>query len=377
MNGGTIVDLFCGCGGFSLGAEQAGFRSLTAVDVDPVLQSGYRRNFPTSRTVQASVADLDSGAWRHFIGSQRPDGVIGGPPCQGFSWIGKRRSDDERNSLVAEFFRHVALLRPRFFVMENVTGLLHHDRIGILQEGLLQLPSQYRVLEPVIVNAADFGAATSRSRVVVVGYDPDEMEQVTEADLVLRPLAVRVTVRDAISDLPSPVAESADKTDFGWASYPTSPPQAVSPYAAGLRAPPPAGLASEEARRRMADGEVSGMTSTRHSAEIERRYAAVRAGQSDPKTKSYKLDWDGQCPTLRAGTGPDKGAFQAVRPLHPRLGRVITVREAARLQGFPDWFTFHPTKWHSFRMIGNSVSPFVSAGLLGSIARRMNLRLAA
>ena len=377
MNGATIVDLFCGCGGFSLGAELAGFRSLTAVDIDPVLQSGYRRNFPTSRTVQASVSDLDSGAWRHLIGSQRPDGIIGGPPCQGFSWIGKRRSDDERNSLVAEFFRNVALLQPRFFVMENVTGLLHHDRIGILQESLQQLPSRYRVLKPVIVNAADFGGATSRRRVVVVGYDPDEMEHMSETDFVPLPQAARATVRDAISDLPAPVGESADKTDFGWAAYPTSSQQALSPYAAGLRAPSPIGLASEEARRRMADGEVSGMTSTRHSAEIERRYASVRAGQSDPKTKSYKLDWDGQCPTLRAGTGPDKGSFQAVRPLHPSLGRVITVREAARLQGFPDWFTFHPTKWHSFRMIGNSVSPFVSAGLLRVIARQMNLRLAA
>ncbi|KAA1337570.1 DNA cytosine methyltransferase, partial [Escherichia coli] len=72
-------------------------------------------------------------------------------------------------------------------------------------------------------------------------------------------------------------------------------------------------------------------------------------------------------PTLRAGTGADKGSHQAVRPLHPDSGRVITVREAARLQGFPDWFCFHPTKWHSFRMIGNSVSPIVSKAILSKI----------
>jgi DNA (cytosine-5)-methyltransferase 1 len=119
------------------------------------------------------------------------------------------------------------------------------------------------------------------------------------------------------------------------------------------------------------------VTRTRHKREIARRYALIPGGKSDPITKSYKLMWDGQCPTLRAGTGQERGAFQAVRPLHPSKGRVITVREAARLQGFPDWFTFHPTKWHSFRMIGNSVSPLVSKGLLSAIAARLNLDLAA
>lgn len=377
MTEGTIVDLFCGCGGFSLGAASAGFRSLASVDVDPVLQSGYRRNFPRSRAVQASVSDLDTAAWRQLLGRQRPDGVIGGPPCQGFSWIGKRRRDDERNSLIAEFFRSVALLRPRFFVMENVTGLLHHDRIEVLENGMQLLPSTYRVLDPFVVNASDFGAATSRNRVVLVGYDPEEMDPISASHFAPRTGAAKVTVRDAIEDLPGPIAESPDKTDLGWAVYPAMRRAGLSSYAAALRTPAPDGLGSEEARLRAIDGEVSGMTAARHSAEIAHRYSSIRPGQSDPKTKSYKLDWDGLCPTLRAGTGPDKGAFQAVRPLHPGSGRVITVREAARLQGFPDWFVFHPTKWHSFRMIGNSVSPFVSTAILASIGLRMNLRLAA
>jgi DNA (cytosine-5)-methyltransferase 1 len=103
----------------------------------------------------------------------------------------------------------------------------------------------------------------------------------------------------------------------------------------------------------------------------------VEGGRSDPITKSYKLEWEGLCPTLRAGTGSERGAFQAVRPLHPEQGRVITVREAARLQGFPDWFEFHETKWQSFRMIGNSVSPYVSFALLKSIADRMRTAVAA
>jgi DNA (cytosine-5)-methyltransferase 1 len=97
----------------------------------------------------------------------------------------------------------------------------------------------------------------------------------------------------------------------------------------------------------------------------------TEGGKSDPVTKAYRLEWNGQCPTIRAGTGADKGAFQAVRPLHPGKGRVITVREGARLQGFPDWFVFHPTKWHSFRMIGNSVSPIVSKGIFKRLAAKI------
>ena len=164
---------------------------------------------------------------------------------------------------------------------------------------------------------------------------------------------------------------------MGWVKYLPAPWTALSDYARLLRSPPPTGLGSMEANERHAAGFVSGMVATRHSHDIIRRYASVAGGRSDPITKSYRLEWGGQSPTLRAGTGADKGAFQAVRPLHPGTGRVITVREAARLQGFPDWFTFHPTKWHSFRMIGNSVSPFVSRGLLSRIAHNLQLALAA
>ncbi len=93
----------------------------------------------------------------------------------------------------------------------------------------------------------------------------------------------------------------------------------------------------------------------------------LNPGQQDKVSKSSKLDIDGFCPTLRAGTDNTKGSFQAVRPIHPSQPRVITPREAARLQGFPDWFQFHETKWHSFRQIGNSVCPIVGEKVLSAI----------
>jgi DNA (cytosine-5)-methyltransferase 1 len=368
---GTVVDLFCGCGGFSLGAELAGFRSLAAIDIDPVLQSAYRRNFPRSRAIEASVANIEASDWRHLLGNARPDGLIGGPPCQGFSPIGKHRKNDPRNNLVHHFYRHVRNLRPKFFIMENVPGLLSENNFEILSSGLENVPSRYRILDPLLINASDFGAATSRRRVVIVGYDPDEVDPISAKLLLPRQSQQPITVRDAIADLPGPAPDRKMGSDFGWRQYPKRAAAQLTDYAKLLREEPPAGLGWGDAVDLHRNGFVSGLVETRHSGKIARRYSVIEGGKSDPITKAYRLEWAGQCPTIRAGTGADKGAFQAVRPLHPGKGRVITVREGARLQGFPDWFVFHPTKWHSFRMIGNSVSPFVSRGLLKKMARKI------
>jgi DNA (cytosine-5)-methyltransferase 1 len=374
---GTVVDLFSGCGGFSLGADLAGFRSLAAIDIEPILQSGYKRNFPSTRTVQASVADIQMGDWHNILRGSRPDGIIGGPPCQGFSWIGRRDVSDPRNSLLDQFYRHVSILQPKFFVMENVQGILDNDKIHLLNNALDRVSGRYEILEPIIVNARDFGAPTERKRVIVVGFNRQQMNPVTKGDILKYAVTKRVTVRDAIVDLPGPIAENGDFDDLTWAKYPSKINNQTSPYARAMRSGPPAGLGSQEAARRSSSYEVSGLQTTVHSQKIAERYAATPNGKIDRISKSYRLEWEGHCPTLRAGTGSEKGSFQAVRPLHPDQGRVITVREAARLQGFPDWFEFHPAKWHSFRMIGNSVSPLVSRAVLTAISERMSLALAA
>ncbi|RQN40794.1 DNA cytosine methyltransferase [Paraburkholderia tropica] len=366
----SVIDLFCGCGGFSLGAELAGFRSLVAIDIEPTLQSSFGKNFPSSKPVQADVSDINRADWSLLIGDKRPDGIIGGPPCQGFSRIGKRSKDDPRNTLIHHFYRHVNLLQPKFFVMENVEGLLDEDNIGVLEAAIGTVSHRYTVLGPFVVNAADFGAATNRRRTLVVGYDPNELalEQRLFDQVAVE---IRATVRDAISDLPSPVPRNPrDKSDFGWANYKINS-IATSEYARSLRELPPDGLGWSSAIEHLSSGTVSGMFQTCHTPTVQNRYRSIPNGTSDPISKSYRLSWNGQCPTIRAGTGSEKGAFQAVRPLHPSEPRVITVREAARMQAFPDWFIFHPTVWHSFRMIGNSVSPSVSFGVLSAIFKNL------
>ncbi|UVM51896.1 DNA cytosine methyltransferase [Pseudomonas sp. B21-015] len=372
----TIIDLFCGCGGLGLGAELAGFHSLAAVDIDSDLQSAYRLNFPNTKTIQADVGLLDRKSWKEIIGDTRPDGIVGGPPCQGFSRIGRRQPNDPRNNLVGHFFRQVIELKPYFFIMENVEGILDDGNREILYAGLETVPKNYIVLGPVRINALDCGAATSRKRIVIIGYDPSHVEKIELLSLLEEINRPPTTVEQAIYDLPSPIlSKPASKSDYTWALYPES--NQISDYAKYLRQLPPAGLGAKISIENLRNGKVSGLMGTRHTDIVIDRFLNTTQGKIEPISRYPRLNPKGFCPTLRAGTGSDKGSYQAMRPIHPIEPRVITVREAARLQGFPDWFLFHPTIWHSFRMIGNSVSPVMSARLLSAIRKKLEQKLAA
>jgi DNA (cytosine-5)-methyltransferase 1 len=373
----TCVDLFSGCGGFGLGAELAGYEVIAAVDIEPNLQSAYRLNFPSTRAILADIGNLDKSAWSFVLGKGLPrlDLLIGGPPCQGFSRIGLRQKDDPRNSLIGHFFRHVSLLKPRVFVMENVEGLMDAGNLTFLTEALEMLPSYYKIVGPIVISAADFGAPTTRKRVIVVGFDQRDVDEIDLTAINQIKTANRVSVRDAIADLPAPIADSKDKRNYGWARYPAL--KQISDYAQARRMFPDRPIGWQYALSELSLGNVSGLFETSHSIAVQDRFIETAQGKVEPISRYPKLAWTGQCPTLRAGTGADKGSFQAMRPIHPSQPRVITVREAARLQGFPDWFVFHPTKWHSFRMIGNSVSPVVSEALLKLLNAKSALRFAA
>ncbi|MAE33745.1 MAG: DNA (cytosine-5-)-methyltransferase [Oceanospirillaceae bacterium] len=356
---GKIVDLFSGCGGFGLGAELAGFETYLAVDVDSVLNSSYQLNFPNAITVTMDLSKTTESEWAKLLQNESIDGVIGGPPCQAYSRMGRREANDPRRNLVYHFYRNVKIIKPKFFVMENVEGILDNGNFTEVEESIKLISSEYEVVGPVVINALDCGAPTSRKRVVIVGYKKTYFDAISEADFEFR--KKHVTVLEAISDLPGPIQQSKDKTNYGWAHYPIVK-DGISPYAKRMRKCR-RGLGSKISKTALKAFEVSGNFETLHSPAVVERYKALKPDQVDSVSRAKRLSWDGYCPTLRAGTGSDKGSHQAVRPIHPTEPRVITVREAARLQGFPDWFIFHTAKWHSFRMIGNSVSPQVSENI--------------
>lgn len=306
--------------------------------------------------------------WKRLLPRKKITGVIGGPPCQGYSRIGKSDINDPRRSLVSHFFRNVNLIKPKFFVMENVEGLLDGNNCDELFKALTLVDKRYSILSPFVVDASKLGAPTARKRVIVVGYDKRYIRKISKEDFEFSEPVV--CVRDAISDLPSPILQGKKIGDreFGWAKYKSN--LGLSSYARVMRLAPQ-NLGSKFAIEQLRQGVISGNFSTTHNDKIKKRYFELSQGTTDNISRSKKLSWNGFCPTLRAGTGSDKGSYQAVRPIHPEEPRVITVREAARLQGFPDWFIFHQTKWHSFRMIGNSVSPIVSRKILDVIGKKI------
>lgn len=347
-----VIDLFCGCSGFGLGATQAGFDVRLSVDIDATLTSSHARNFPAGKLLLNDLATMDGTNLSKVAGGGSIDGIIGGPPCQGFSSIGRRDPTDARRELIFHYFRLISEIRPKFFIMENVRGLLFEANRPVLQAALNLVADTYTVLGPFILDAANFGAATNRPRVFIVGYDPTEMNELSVDDLS-KPSKDTSTVRDALGDLS--LAKLIRESD-GFDVWKHGSLQPQNWYQSLLR---------------NAEGLFTGHRKTPHRPEIAARFASIEAGKIDPVGRHPKLAWEGKCPTIRAGTGSDRGSYQAVRPLHPEEPRVITVREAARLQGFPDHFHFHPTVWHSFRMIGNSVSPLVAHHLLSQIWSRL------
>lgn len=359
----NLLDLFCGCGGLSLGARRAGLTPVLSIDIDDVLSSSYDVNFGSGTLLNKDLMEYGPEQAAEKLQGRSVDVIVGGPPCQGFSVMGKSDALDPRNKLLARFFEYVAFFRPKFFMMENVPGLGTEGNLHVLRNALRIVPDDYIVLEPLLLNAADFGAATSRSRLIVIGYDPAHVSELSAMELATPTVERRCTVRDAISDLPNPSSNN------DWLSYKTD--VNLSDYAKMLRQNTAIGP-SNVSHGKLESGFLNGFQDTKHTPKVVDRFSLLKQGERDPISKYQKLTWDRPSHVLRAGTGSDRGSFQAARPIHPSEARVITVREAARIQGFPDWFQFHQTKWHSHRMIGNSVSPPFAEAILKRLVAACN-----
>ena len=370
----NIVDLFSGVGGLSLGAARAGFTISCAVELEPRFVDAHARNFPKTDHLTGDVSYLNGETLksRLRLGKEKLAGLIGGPPCQGFSTIGKRSPKDTRNELFVEFFRMVAEVQPKFFLAENVPGILREEYSKTRAKALSYVEQNYEMLPSLKLAANEYGAPTTRERIFFFGYLRDELDPLTSDNFNPPAMTEQVHVRDAFMGLPIRIDSSWQKEEQGWQVVHA---EGEGYYAQRLHGHIPSGVGDKTALERLKHcKEASGFLGTSHSDTVAERYANTECGKYDSISKSYRLDPDGFCPTLRAGTGPNQGSFQAVRPIHPTEARVITPREAARLQGFPDWFQFSSTKWHSFRQIGNSVSPILAEHIFSVIANSLGIR---
>jgi DNA (cytosine-5)-methyltransferase 1 len=348
------IDLFSGAGGMSLGFEQAGFDMVAAVEVDPVHAAAHKFNFPNCATICADVSTVSGKDIRTAagIGNRRVELVVGGAPCQGFSLIGHRAIDDPRNSLVREFVRIVCELDARYFVFENVKGLTLGKHRAFLEELVEAFKERgYNVRKPwAVLNAADFGVPQNRERLILLGA-----KQGLALPSYPKHAASRVNCKQALADLPD-VEEHAALLGSDEIQLPAKFWKAPSKYAREMR------CLSNDAwhfgyPREWNPSLLTASMRTVHTDISKRRFAETNPGAVEPISRFFKLPADGVSNTLRAGTDASRGAFTSPRPIHYELPRCVTVREMARLHGFPDWFRFHETKWHGARQIGNAVAP--------------------
>ena len=363
-----IINLFSGAGGFSLGVKRAGFDIAGSVEKDPQAISVYKKNFPNSQLWEKDISTISAtDMLQNFdLKVHEVDGIIGGPPCQGFSHLGNNDSEDPRNQLFIRFFEIVNDAVPKFFLAENVPGILSPKNAQFIEQALSKVKDKYEILEPMKLVATEYGAPTKRARVFFFGYLKDQMNTVKSTEFIPENTN-SVYVKDALKGLRRKIDPLWLKEEDGWKKITKN---VEGDFGSKLYGQIPDGVGDPEAITRFEEkSEVSGCLGTRHTKKVLDRYSKIKPGEIDHVSRSRRLNSKGFCLTLTAGTGKDKGGYQAVRPLHPTENRVITPREGARLQGFPDWFQFHPTKWHSFRQIGNSVSPILAEHILSVIKR--------
>lgn len=366
----------------SLGFEQAGFDVVAAVEKDPIHAAAHAFNFPRCAVFARDIARVSGAELRAAagIGDADVDVVFGGAPCQGFSLIGHRVLDDPRNALVREFVRLVREIGPRTFVFENVKGLTVGEHRRFLDELVSAFEDAgYEVRQPwKVLNAAEYGVPQNRHRLFLIGarrgercpsYPPPTTRPAGCEPLLGLPPGP--SCAQALGDMPD--AESFPELLESDAVRPAAEDWGEpSPYARLARC-----LANDSwffgHPRDWDAGLLTSSMRTGHTPISRRRFAETRGGEIEPISRLFRLPANGVSNTLRAGTDAERGAFTSPRPIHYALPRLVTVREMARLHGFPDWFRFHATKWHGARQIGNAVPPPLARAVAGAVMDALGL----
>ena len=322
----TFIDLFAGAGGLSLGFREAGFRPVFAVEHDKASAESYGANFPEATVFNGDIESIESFPDMEGLWDVTVDLVIGGPPCQGFSPLGKMTVSKGRkgrheimNALCMRLLQAVQQLRPKAFVMENVPQFLKSEEFRVFfdlasQEGYFLFPG--------VLNAAEYGVPQKRRRAFTVGV-LDGMSSLPGAPGIFR------SVADAIGDLPKEPTES----DLHFGRNPT--PKSLERY----RLIPPGGSRFDLMEKRPDLCPKCWLNKPTGSTDVFGR-----------------LKWDEPSLTIRTEFfKPEKGRY-----LHPEAHRPITHREAARLQSFPDEFRFLGSRIEIARQIGNAVPPLLA-----------------
>lgn len=368
------VSLFSGCGGFCEGIELAGFEIATAIELDRFAAETYRYNFPKVPLIEGDVTEFLKGKagekqQKEFAGV---DLVFGGPPCQGFSQIGTRDLNDERNALYEEFARVVGTLKPKVFLMENVPNMLLMNK-GHFRDKIVGKFARlgYGNVTFLRVSAADYGVPQLRQRVIFIGTRdgdqfPFDLRAYCEALLEQMAVETPYTVDEGIDDLPRGVVDSGAVM-----RYPKK--GKLSTFQRMMRLDTESGPYSKSVKRRRGIGRTGLDLHNHHTKEIqERRAHLISLLKPGAKADSLPKEiWNGTRPEKWRRLHPDEPAYTILAQMHrdlsewvhPHLPRWITVREAARLQSFHDGFVFRGSEWQQLKQIGNAVPPLLAYSL--------------
>ena len=340
-----ILDLFCGAGGLSLGFARAGFSVVKAVDIDPWAINTYNEN---RKEKVAEVLDVTTMT-KDYLDKLGPiDGIIGGPPCQGFSIAnGQRIIDDERNKLYREYFRILKEIKPKFFVIENVTGLLTLAK-GTVRDDILKRAKKmgYNV-EYKILNASQYGVPQVRMRVMFVGIH----KSCTSGKFIFPEGESKpVSIEDAIGDLPS-LDKGEDNTTY-------------------IHAP------KTEYQKMIRDGMtiLHNHILSKHTAKTKNTIAMIPEGKricdlpeelrGGRKYEALMRRMDRKKPAVTIDTG-HRTYF------HYEELRIPSTREVARLQSFPDSYIFTGPRNDQQKQVGNAVPPILANVIANAIYKHI------
>ena len=343
----NVIDLFAGVGGLSYGfAHNENFEIIMANEYDPDIAKAYSLNHPSVEMVNCDIKDLTAEIIKKHTGGKKIDLLVGGPPCQSYSTLGKRQMDDRAN-LFKEYCRVLTIVQPKAFIFENVTGLLSMQGgklFPLIQEEFKKLGYN---LKHQVLNAANFGVPQFRERVILVGTKEENTfiyPEPTHGDLLLgKPF---VTVCDALSSLP--ILKSGESSKA---------------YLSGPQ---------NEFQRFVQDTEIiEENDAPNNGAHLIRIMEALPDGgdkndlPEDIRPKSgygntyAKMWWHRPAPTITRNFACPSSS----RCIHPRDSRAMTTREGARLQSFPDSYKFYGSRQTKNLEIGNAVPPLLSIAL--------------
>ena len=383
----TAVDLFCGAGGLSLGLVNAGWDLRLGADANSACATTHRANFPDMAFHEGNIRDLAPSRILELAGlrSGELDLLAGGPPCQGFSIIGQRSVSDPRNSLFGRFLEIAAQLRPKVVLIENVPGLATLEGGSVLAEVSRQFDSMGYDADCAELVAAQYGVPQLRWRLVFLawrrdlrkrgGFPPPSHGQARIGDLVPNrtiPASLLdgfLTTYDAIGDLP-PIAAGESASDYMK--------EPDTPYQKAMRADC-GGMLTNHYAPRLSEVNIERIEALapgqdwrslpRHLLPPGMQKALLK----DHTRRFRRMTWDGVPRSIITRfRDPKSGEYT-----HQDQSRTISIREAARIQSFPDWFTFEGGLTDLYDQVGNAVPPLMAKAigleileLLGSRRRK-------